>query len=122
LKSLFLPASVEFVGKDCFEGCTRLASLTFGSPSHLRELLNAPYRLSGVVSIPDSVEILGQCGYLKGRSRQVLSFGVESRLSEIRAKSFRYFDARRVPCRCFLNVSSRSLKVLRKKLEFETEA
>jgi hypothetical protein len=44
LQSMVLPSTVEFVDEDCFFDCDLLSSLTFGSPSHLRELLS-PYRV-----------------------------------------------------------------------------
>jgi hypothetical protein len=121
LRSLFLPSSVEFVGEGCFGGCNELSSLTFGSPSHLRELLDLPRSLSGFIGIPDSVEPLGIFGRLRGVQTQVLSFGVESKLNETRTAKLTAFDTRfdsRVR-RSLLVVSSRILKVFRTKLEFE---
>jgi hypothetical protein len=122
LRSLFLPSSVEFVGPRCFGGCQRLSSLTFGSPSHLRELLHLPRALSGFISIPDSVEILGLFGSLSGLRTEVLIFGVESRLREIRTAIVKRDEDRfdsSVVRRSLLVVSSRSLKVFCKQMEFE---
>jgi hypothetical protein len=122
LRSLFLPSSVEFVGKGCFAGCIGLSSLTFGSPSHLRELLDLPRSLSGFISIPDSVETLVLFGRLRRIQTQVLSFGVESRLNEVRKATVKTFHNpinSLLVRRSFLVVSSRSLKAFRMKLEFE---
>jgi hypothetical protein len=41
----------------CFQAYDSLSSFTFSSPSHLRELIDVPQAFSGVVSIPDSVEV-----------------------------------------------------------------
>jgi hypothetical protein len=96
LRSLFLASSVEFVGARCFGRCHWFSSLAFGSPSHLRELLDLPCGLSGFISIPDSVEILGLFGSLRlsvrGLRSQVLIFGAESRLSEIRTVIIKAHD------------------------------
>jgi hypothetical protein len=126
LRSLFLPSSVEFVGARCFEGCLGLSSLTFGSPSHLREFLDLPRALSGFISIPDSVEILGLFGIRIGLWSSlwtaVLHFGVDSRLREIRTAIVEERGDRSdssVVRRSLLVVSSRSLKVFRADLEFE---
>jgi hypothetical protein len=120
LKSLFLPASVEVVDENCFEGCDSLSTLTFGSPSHLRNLLDVPRHLSGVVPIPDSVEIMWSFG---GLTDHALEFGPESRLIEIKVKPIKSDRRRRrqLPSRSFERVSSRTLKMFRKNLEFETE-
>jgi hypothetical protein len=116
LKSLFLPGSVEFIGENCFEGCEWLSNLAFASPSLLRELRDLPSALSGFVSVPDSVEFLGSFGSLKPGCDQVLSFGVDSRLSEIRSRSARSF-----PSRSFLRLATRCLKNVRMNVEFATE-
>jgi hypothetical protein len=120
LESLALPSSVEFVGEACFEGCDSFSNLTFGSPSRLLELLAIPQLLSGFVCIPDSVEILGSFGTSNYSSDyvQVLSFGVDSKLSAIRIRTEE--DGDLFFCyRSFLQVSTRSLKSFRMNLEFE---
>jgi hypothetical protein len=118
LKSMFLPSSVEFVGIWCFVNCDSLSSLTFGSPSHLRELLHLPSFLRGPLSIPDSVEILRFGGTqnipVYGRT---LIFGPESKLAKMKQDA--YLDDRYMVS--FLQVSTRSLKVFRVKLEFDGE-
>jgi hypothetical protein len=123
LKALSLPPSVEFVGEGAFEGYVRLSNLTFGSPSHLRELLAIPHVGSGFVSIPDSVEILGsfQTPRSSADPGQVLSFGVESKLRAIRIPKEEDEDP--LFChRLFLHVSTQSLKIFRMNLEFETNS
>jgi hypothetical protein len=117
LSSLFLPSSVEFVGEHCFDGCGSLSKLTFASPSHLRELLDLPARLSGLVAIPDSVEILRIYKRWEDRFRDtVLTFGAELRLTQ-----FRVVSEDSLPCRLLVRVSARSLKLFRINLEFETD-
>jgi hypothetical protein len=58
LRSMVFPSSVEYVGTSCFVDCHALRRLVFSSPSNLRELLHLPPKLSGFVSIPDSVEVV----------------------------------------------------------------
>jgi hypothetical protein len=58
LGSVLLPSSIPFGELDCFGACDLVSSLTFGSPSRHPELLDLAARLSGVVAILDSVEIL----------------------------------------------------------------
>jgi hypothetical protein len=114
LRSIFLPSSVEFVGAQCFRGCHSLLSLTFSSPSHLQKLLDLPPNLSGFVSIPDSVEVLLLPGDLDAAPKWILTFGPQSSLREIVKPK-----PRSRPSRSFLQVSTRSLKVFRRTLEWE---
>jgi hypothetical protein len=121
LTSLFLPSSVQFVGPGCFEGCRALLAVTFGSPSNLRELLDFPPLLSGFAAIPDSVESLALSGISQyeraHRSpERALTFGIDSRLSEVRERSSLWYK----PSPSFLHISTRSLKLLRMKSEFKT--
>jgi hypothetical protein len=110
LKAMVLPTTLEFVGRECFIACHSLSSLTFGSPSQLRELLHFPVSISGFVAIPDSVEILGLFEREQSPRKTVLTFGAESRLGEVRVEY----------ARSLLDVTSRSLKVFRARLEFST--
>jgi hypothetical protein len=114
LQSLILPPLVEYIGECCFEGCNSLRTLTFPSPCRLRELLSVPPGWSGVLDIPDSVEILRFA--LLGAHAISLCFGSESRLSEVNVS--RDSRRRRHVSRSFVRVTSRSLKVFRSKLEF----
>jgi hypothetical protein len=116
LKSLVLPSSTEFVGEGCFVGCDSLSGFTLSSPSHLLELLDLPPQLPGFLAIPDSVQVLSYSRGWKRPPERTLSFGCESRLATITAKS----GIPPRPCRSFLQVSSRSLKLFRKNLEFDT--
>jgi hypothetical protein len=106
-----VPSSVEFIGKWCFERCGSLSSLTFDSPSNLRELLHVPRYLPDFLAIPDAVEILWLEGTREDLDR-TLTFGVDSRLREIRAESSFH------ECRSFLQVSTGSLKLFRQNFEF----
>jgi hypothetical protein len=69
-----LPSSVESVGLLSFIYCRALSSLSFASPSHLRELLDLPPWLSGLVSIPDSVEVLSFCPQTRLKGHRTLAF------------------------------------------------
>jgi hypothetical protein len=115
LVSLFIPSSVENVGLDCFHECDAMTALALCAPSNLRVFNDVPLCWSGLKEIPDSVECL--ClGKDWGRSSEcTLVFGVESRLARI--KTPRY--PRR--SKCFLRVSSRSVKLFRSNLEFNSE-
>jgi hypothetical protein len=115
LTLLVLPASVEFVGHDAFENCVSLARLTFGSPSHLRELLDLPPALAGYVPIPDSVEVLSFCPEPTLRPQRTFTFGSGSRLRRFGATPV----SRRVPSRSFVQSTSRSAKAFRMNLEFD---
>jgi hypothetical protein len=128
LESFFVPSQVEFVGRSCFCRSTKIADLVFGSPSHVRELLALPARLSGFQHLPDSVEILSVSGDQTCRGPCTLEFGRESRLQRILKDEgdwhgpmpvFRdpYGSRKEIPL--FLRVSSQSLKVFRRNLEFE---
>jgi hypothetical protein len=113
LNSMFLASSVEFVGEGCFAECDSLSSLAFSSPSHLRELLDLPPKLSGFVSIPDSVEILVFDFDVKSVPHRTLRFGSDSRLRQIRPPT------RSTHGPSFLQVQTRCLKLFRVNLEFE---
>jgi hypothetical protein len=114
LRSMILPPSVAFVGEFCFRECSALSSLTFASPSHLRELLDLPPQLPVFLSIPDSVEILSFQSAPPPLHDRTLIFGPDSRLTEIRAKR----SPRSSRWRSFVQFSSRSLKAFRIDLEF----
>jgi hypothetical protein len=132
LKSFFLPSLVEFVGERCFWGDDHIATLTFGSPSHVRELLSLPLNLVGVQTIPDSIEILSVSGDTESHTECILEFGPKSRLRKIvpslgewrgpeppGARAGPYVEPEGI--RLFLQASTRSLKVLRRNLEFEAD-
>jgi hypothetical protein len=70
--------------------------------------------LSGLVCIPDSVEVLSFHGDKRYSVSRTLSLGTESRLAETRRVSDREFFS----TRSFLQLSSRILKHFRTKLEF----
>jgi hypothetical protein len=72
--------------------------------------------LSGVVCIPDSVEVLSFRQDRRLRPQRALTFGSDSRL--------RHFSAtgRRLGSRSFVQVTGRSLKIFRMDREFEGSA
>jgi hypothetical protein len=120
LNSMVIPSSVEYVGSHCFNQCASLHALTFSSPSHLRDLLDLPAGLYGFVSIPDSVEVLSLCPYSPPGSELTLQFGRNSRLAEVMRSQVFCLDGS--GSTAFLQVSTRSLKMFRKNLEFERPA
>jgi hypothetical protein len=130
LKSMSLPSSLESVDRFCFEDCTSLATVTFESPSHLRELLDLPPKLAGCLSVPDSVEVLylarGLKLFKRGFARAFL-FGRDSRLTETipRSQLYQAGKARREKKAkftdsypTFLQLAVRTLKAFRSDLEF----
>jgi hypothetical protein len=128
LRSMVLPPSVEFVGLSCFCGCNSLSRFTFVLPSRVRELLDLPPALVGFVDIPDSVEILSFGARLDNRHHRTLTFGVDSRLREVRSavwsRSFSCIRFEFVPEApggfvSFLQVRTLSLKAFRSNPEFE---
>jgi hypothetical protein len=115
LKSLFIPSTVEFIGRSCFHRCHLLQSLTCEEPSHLRELLDLPPELEGFLAIPDSVEILS-FGHFLLPVAPILTFGANSKLTEVRGLPFLETH----PRRSYLHVSTPCLKIFRTNLEFRT--
>jgi hypothetical protein len=139
LQVLCVPASVEFVGEECFAGCYSLFVLTFQPESHLRELLDLPVRMKGIVNIPDSVETLRRSGRSEYPAEYTLMFGRESRLADVRPSYLASFAFARSPSettmglvsrsegkgtgiRGFMQFSSRTVKILRCSLEFPLAA
>jgi hypothetical protein len=118
LQSMVLPSSLALLGRSCFEGCTSLVSLTFASPSHLRELLDLPPVLTGVIAIPDSVEVFSLCQKAAPLPDRTMVFGPDSRLAKFSLKSAR----KSRHCRAFGQVSTRTLKIIRAGLEFASSA
>jgi hypothetical protein len=111
LAPICLPSSVERVGQRCFHECNSMSRLTFSSPSNLRELLDLPRCLTGLVTIPDSVEDLEFASTSRGGPRCALCFGRDSKLKRIGPWVKR----------SFLHVSSRTLKDFRSRAEFGRE-
>jgi hypothetical protein len=114
LQSLFIPGSVESIGIGCFDRCTSLSKLTFGFPSDLETLLDIPPRWPGVHGIQNSVKHLGLCPDWTGASECVLVFGCQSKLEKVEPRRMKSGSS----CRCFLQISSQSLKRIRTDLEF----
>jgi hypothetical protein len=115
LKSMILPSSTQFVGESCFLNCDGLLDFKFSSPANLRELLDIPKFVKSK-DIPDSVEVFALRAGSGYSNVQTFLFGRESRLMELRALPYR----RRFPTRSFLQVSSRSVKLLRTSVEFKS--
>jgi hypothetical protein len=114
LKAFAIPASVTFIGESCFENCYAFSNLTFMPVPQLRELLYLPPHLVGTQEIPDSVEVLCVSGEFEPQCFRAVSFGRESRLAEIKRMRVELTLAPR----CFVRVSTASLKVFRMRLEF----
>jgi hypothetical protein len=90
LRSICVPASVEFLGERSFSSCNPLSSLTFESGSKLTRIeANAFYCCSSLKSIclPASVEFLGERSFLSCDSLSSLTFESGSKLTRIEANA-----------------------------------
>jgi hypothetical protein len=114
LSSLFLQSSVEWIGPESYQACYSLSTLVIGQPSKLEVLLSVPPRWPGFHPIPDSVKRLGLMTDWATSSQCALVFGRESRLESIEKTSRRPLPT----CRCFVGISTRSLKRIRSHMEF----
>jgi hypothetical protein len=118
LRSICLPSSTVCVDKECFGECYALSTLTFSSPCNLRTLLDLPPYSPAVIAIPDTVEELGFSFCAEPPGLLTLTFGRDSKLSHLHATR----DPALRFTRCFLRVTTTSLKVLRCLMEFEIGA
>jgi hypothetical protein len=114
LTSMLIPSSVEFIGEFCFDQCSSLLTLAFSPQFHLKELLDLPLKISRVVCIPDSVEVIAFELCARFGLDETLIFGPDSRLAEIK-----HGCPYSLRPRAFLQVSARSLKKFRADLEFK---
>jgi hypothetical protein len=113
LKSLRLPSAVEYVGPDCFHDYGRFFNVSFVAPSHVREMsLDFPI---DTTDIPDSVEELTVPIAVPHATRRLWNFGAESKLNQIQV----YRGQSGTAARCFLQFSSRTLKIFRSEKEFK---
>jgi hypothetical protein len=121
-----IPATVEFIGMDCFQGCFKLVNLTFSTGSRLRELLGLPPQLPNTVNIPDSVEQLVLPDSLLTSGGRVIEFGPGSKLARVTIKASgmpSMLNRMKVSLGWrpggFLRLTPRCLKALRANLEFQ---
>jgi hypothetical protein len=113
LRSLCIPSSVEEIGVDCFHECFAMETLTLCAPSRLRVLKDVPLCWRGFKEIPDSVKCLCVAMNWRRSYECTLIFGVNSSLARIET------SRHAIPSRCFLRISSRSVKEIRSHLEFD---
>jgi hypothetical protein len=121
LRSLVIPALVEFIGYESFQQTYSLSSLSFASQSHLRELRDWPPGASQSLGLPDAVEFLSFRQDITHPLRCVLTFDRDSRLRLIAAMPIPGSPGGTVPLRVIVHVTSRSLKVFRLDLEFAVD-
>jgi hypothetical protein len=110
LTSFSLPSSVEILGSVCFDQCHSLSDFRISSPSKIRDVRDLP---SGFSEIPDSVELLQFKIQGKKQTQRILQFGTDSKLTYIDVFSRSLRNKR-----CFLRVSTGTLKRLRSQFEF----
>jgi hypothetical protein len=115
-QAFHLPPLVKYVGSLCFHSCSSLSAFGFASPVHIQDLLDVPAAWDSA-EVPDSVQTLG-LGQTGLDRPFVLHFGMESRLASVIMTGV---NARLWP-RCFLQVSTRSLRLFRANLEFASAA
>jgi hypothetical protein len=90
LIEMILPASVEFLGEECFFECTSLSSITFESGSRLSRIEANAFYQTGLIEIilPALIEVLGEGCFSLCKSLSSITFESGSRLSRIEAKVF----------------------------------
>jgi hypothetical protein len=61
-----IPSSVVVFGKESFQACESLESVTFESDSRLERIEESAFRQSGLksIEIPTSVTFIGDCAFL----------------------------------------------------------
>jgi hypothetical protein len=91
LSSIFIPSSVEMLGKYCFSGCESLSRVTFESDSQLSFIAEGAFRYCSSLSsifIPSSVEMLGKECFCGCKSLSMVTFESGSQLSSIAEFAF----------------------------------
>jgi hypothetical protein len=91
LSSIFIPSSVEKLGKWCFSGCKSLSTVTFESGSQLSSIAESAFRYCSSLSsifIPSSVEMLGKECFSFCKSLSTVTFESDSQLSSIAGSPF----------------------------------
>jgi hypothetical protein len=91
LKSIFIPASIEILGQDCFSCCTSLSEITFESDSKLTQMgISAFVCCSSLksISIPANVETIAQCCFNQCNSLVEVSVEPGSKLTQIEEMAF----------------------------------
>jgi hypothetical protein len=84
LKSICIPASVQFVGQGCFTSCKSLVSVTFEEPSALAIVDDAAFddcRSLPHISIPASIQQIGSSCFVDCESLTAIIFESPSHLS-----------------------------------------
>jgi hypothetical protein len=114
LSSLSIPASVETIGESAFSLCDSLVTLNIGQMSRLRLLLDIPPVWTGMIELPDSVEIVRASSPTKKSSKLMLKFGRESKLERLDI----WMRPRPAARRVFLGVPCRVMKRMRSDFEF----
>jgi hypothetical protein len=82
LKSIFIPAHVEFIGDSVFSDCSSLTQLTFESGSHLTDIGKLAFdccRSLTSICIPREVESIPRMCFIDCSALATLSFETHSR-------------------------------------------
>jgi hypothetical protein len=118
IKSFCVPASVEVIEPIVFRGCS-LTSLTFESPSRLREVWSLPWGgCEGPIDMPDSVGHFSCDLITDGRGSLFVRFGRNSRLMWMKLEWGKRDYYRRHQRRGFVQFAEHSLKGYRNFVEF----
>jgi hypothetical protein len=92
LRDFRIPASVEFIGADCFRGCTAVSTVTFERGSKLKTIERFTFclctRLSPSIEIPASVEVIVGGSFQDCRELLTVTFESPSLLRRIEKSAF----------------------------------
>jgi hypothetical protein len=91
LKSICIPASIEIIGKECFENCSSLSQIIFQSGSRITRLGGEVFgrcSLLTSICIPANVKSIGAGCLCKCRSLVEVSFEPGSKLTRIECEAF----------------------------------
>ena len=88
--SVFIPNTIERVGRDSFSGCTNLTTVTFESGSVLKKIYNYSFKNTALntISIPDSVTHINEGVFYNCTELESVIFGQDSELYVINNLAF----------------------------------
>jgi hypothetical protein len=88
LRSICIPAAVEFIGAWCFDGCSALCELAFEPGSRLARIGRRAFKKCSslrAIRVPAQVEQIPECCFAKCFSLSTLAFEPGSKLNQIDA-------------------------------------
>ena len=90
LLTMNVPDSVVVIGQDCFESCSSLVVVSFGSNSRLKRILRGAFSGTNIteIDLPDSLEEIEPWAFARCTRLARVGFGKESKLRTIAADAF----------------------------------